>query len=205
MNWSGWCRRRCLVREASFLFPFVTIFYDIFVSVSSSNDKPSSILSLSLNLEQRRLPITVGHCWGMALMRLTRCYPKINNREIIANYFNSEKGEGRKPAMFVANHCSWMDIPFMGAVMGWRNYKIVAKKELGAVPILGTAIYAGGHIMVDRTDRRSQIRTLKQGINYLKKVRLFACSWVDFESPSFVKLPASSNFRQCGCQSMPLK
>ena len=89
--------------------------------------------------------------------------------------------------------------------MGWRNYKIVAKKELGAVPILGTAIYAGGHIMVDRTDRRSQIRTLKQGINYLKKVRLFACSWVDFESPSFVKLPASSNFRQCGCQSMPLK
>lgn len=117
----------------------------------------------------RRLPITIGHCWGMTLMRLTRCYPKINNREIVTNYFKREKGEGRKPAMFVANHCSWMDIPFMGAVMGWRNYKIVSKKELGAVPILGTAIYAGGHIMVDRTDRRSQVRTLKQGINYLKK------------------------------------
>ena len=55
--------------------------------------------------------------------------------------------------------------------MGWRNYKIVSKKELGRVPILGTAIYAGGHIMVDRVDRRSQIRTLKQGINYLKDVR----------------------------------
>jgi 1-acyl-sn-glycerol-3-phosphate acyltransferase len=61
-----------------------------------------------------------------------------------------------------------MDIPFLGSTVGWRNYKIVAKKELGAVPILGTAILAGGHIMVDRSDRRSQLNTLKQGINYLK-------------------------------------
>eukprot|EP00536_Pseudo-nitzschia_multiseries_P017253 jgi/Psemu1/224249/e_gw1.1451.25.1 len=70
--------------------------------------------------------------------------------------------------MFVANHCSWMDIPFLGATMGWRNYKIVSKKELGIVPILGTALRSGGHIMVDRDDRRSAIKTLKQGIEYLK-------------------------------------
>lgn len=118
---------------------------------------------------RRRIPITVGHVWGMALLRLTRCYPKIKNREIIDNFFKNHKDEnGQKPVMFVANHCSWMDIPFLGAAMGWRNYKIVSKKELGVVPILGTALYAGGHIMVDRTDRRSQIKTLKQGINYLK-------------------------------------
>jgi hypothetical protein len=61
-----------------------------------------------------------------------------------------------------------MDIPFLGATMGWRNYKIIAKKELGIVPILGAAIRVGGHIMVARDDRRSQIKTLKQGINYLK-------------------------------------
>jgi len=124
------------------------------------------------NFMQRRIPITIGHCWGMALMRLTRCYPKIKGKEIVDNYFKTEKGEEQKPVMFVANHCSWMDIPFLGAVMGWRNYKIVSKKELEIVPILGTALYAGGHIMVDRTDRRSQVRTLKQGINYLKEVRL---------------------------------
>jgi 1-acyl-sn-glycerol-3-phosphate acyltransferase len=76
-----------------------------------------------------------------------------------------------RPAMFVANHCSWMDIPFLGATVGWRNYKIVSKKELGLVPILGSAIRVGGNIMVDRTDRKSQLKTLKQGINYLKNVR----------------------------------
>jgi len=115
---------------------------------------------------KRRIPIFVSHCWGMTLMRLTRCYPKIRNRELVNNYFKENEG---KPAMFVANHCSWMDIPFLGATMGWRNYKIVSKKELEIVPILGTALVAGGHIMVDRIDRRSQVKTLKQGIGYLKK------------------------------------
>lgn len=79
--------------------------------------------------------------------------------------------------MFVANHNSWMDIPFLGATVGWRNYKLVSKKELAKVPILGKAIRVGGHIMVDRSDRRSQVETLKKGINYLKvRVhRVFSC------------------------------
>ena len=100
-------------------------------------------------------------------MRLSRSYPEIENLHILEELY--QKGQ---PAMFVANHCSWMDIPFLGATVGWRNYKLVSKKELGIVPILGTSIKIGGHIMVDRTDRRSQLKTLKQGINYFKKVSL---------------------------------
>lgn len=73
-----------------------------------------------------------------------------------------------RPAMFVANHNSWMDIPYLGSTIGWRNYKIIAKKELSKVPALGKAIYLGGHVMVDRTDRKSQLKTLKTGIQYLK-------------------------------------
>ena len=99
-------------------------------------------------------------------MRLTRSFPEMENLEILEKFY--EQG---RPAMFVANHCSWMDIPFLGATVGWRNYKLVSKKELGIVPILGSAIRAGGNIMVDRSDRKSQLKTLKQGINYLKKVR----------------------------------
>lgn len=96
-------------------------------------------------------------------MKLTRCTPTYKNLDVLNQFFDE-----KRPAMFVANHCSWMDIPFLGSTVGWRNYKIVAKKELGAVPILGTAIRAGGNIMVDRKDRRSQLNTLKQGIGYLK-------------------------------------
>ena len=114
----------------------------------------------------------------MSLMHLSRSYPEIQNLEILEKFYVSGQ-----PAMFVANHNSWMDIPFLGATIGWRNYKMISKKELGRVPILGTAIKVAGNIMVDRTDRRSQIRTLKQGINYLKVRRKrkrkdqVYCSW----------------------------
>ena len=70
--------------------------------------------------------------------------------------------------MFVANHNSWMDIPFVGYTIGWRNYKLISKKELEKVPILGLAIRLGGHIMVDRSNRRSQLNTLKSGMQMLK-------------------------------------
>ena len=72
-----------------------------------------------------------------------------------------------KAAMFVANHASWNDIPYLGAAIGWRNYKFVAKKELLKVPILGPAINTGGHVVVDRGDRKSGIQTLKKGIQWL--------------------------------------
>lgn len=61
-----------------------------------------------------------------------------------------------------------MDIPYLGATIGWRNYKIVAKKELEKVPILGKAITVANHVKVDRSDRRSQLQTLKTGMQYLK-------------------------------------
>lgn len=70
--------------------------------------------------------------------------------------------------MIVANHNSWMDIPWIGRTIGWKNYKMIAKKELVKVPILGKAIRLGGNIMLDRTNRRSQLNTLKSGIQALK-------------------------------------
>jgi 1-acyl-sn-glycerol-3-phosphate acyltransferase len=90
-------------------------------------------------------------------------WPKITNKEILQEFYKQNRA-----AMIVANHNSWLDIPFLGATIGWKNYKLVSKKELGKVPILGKSIKVGGHIMVDRSDRKSQLKTLKTGINYLK-------------------------------------
>ena len=73
-----------------------------------------------------------------------------------------------RAAMFVANHNAWMDIPFVGASIGWRNYKMISKAELAKVPILGRSIKVGGHVMVDRSNRKSQLLTLKNGIQWLK-------------------------------------
>ena len=71
--------------------------------------------------------------------------------------------------MFVANHNSWMDIPFVCMTIGWKtNHKVIAKAELSKVPILGKAIDLGGHVKVDRGNRRSQVTTLKAGMKWLK-------------------------------------
>ena len=115
--------------------------------------------------------------------------------------------------MFVANHCSWMDIPFLGATMGWRNYKIIAKKELGIVPILGAAIRVGGHIMVARDDRRSQIKTLKQGINCLKvravtlylSICLFVFVCVDLSYYQHISKPVNHEKITDSMNSLPNK
>ena len=112
---------------------------------------------------QRQLPIWISQLWGETLMTVTRMWPKITNKEILQQFYKQNRA-----GMIVANHNSWMDIPFLGATIGWKNYKLVSKKELGKVPILGKSIKVGGHIMVDRTDRKSQLKTLKSGINYLK-------------------------------------
>ena len=73
-----------------------------------------------------------------------------------------------KPAMYVANHCSWMDIPYVCRVLGFQNCKTIAKAELLKVPILGRALKVAGHVTVDRTDRKSSMKAYKDGVQWLK-------------------------------------
>ena len=90
--------------------------------------------------------------------------------------------------MFVANHNSWMDIPFVGTTVGWRNYKLISKTELLKVPILGKAIEVGGHVIVDRASRRSQMRTLKSGMKWLKVCPLCCVCVCSLNSKVFVRI-----------------
>ena len=112
--------------------------------------------------KKRRIPVFCSHVWGTLLMAFTGCFPKIENGNIIKDFHKS----GRK-AMFVSNHNSWMDIPFLGHAIGWVNYKFVAKKELEKVPILGKAIKVAENVLVDRSNRKSQLLTLKSGMKWL--------------------------------------
>lgn len=113
--------------------------------------------------KMKRLPIFFSQIWGTLLLRMTRSHPKVEGTEILKKFYKENRA-----AMFVANHNSWMDIPFMGTTIGWKNYKLISKAELAKVPILGRSIKVGGHVMVDRTSRKSQIMTLKSGMQLLK-------------------------------------
>jgi len=113
---------------------------------------------------KRQLPVFFSQLWGETLMFLTRAAPKVENKQILKDFYKTKTA-----GMFVANHNSWQDIPYLGYTIGWRNYKIIAKKELEKVPILSSAIIQGGHVIVDRNNRRSQIMTLKTGMKWLQE------------------------------------
>merc|ERR1712232_254605 len=116
-------------------------------------------------IDKRRYLVTlVSQIWGEGLTTLALLRPELKGRDQFVEFLKKEEA-----AMLVANHNSWLDIPFVGLLYGFgRNYKIISKAELGRVPILGKAIKIGGHIMVDRSNRKSQVMTLRQGMDLLK-------------------------------------
>lgn len=73
----------------------------------------------------------------------------------------------KEPCIYVCNHQSWMDIPYMGGFL--PALKFVCKKELTKIPILGPSIVWGGHIVVDRSNMAKKTEVLDQCINRLKR------------------------------------
>jgi len=119
----------------------------------------------------RRIPINVAYVWGCLSMTIFGLWPVVEGREnleVLREVDENGKKGKLKPAMFVANHSSWMDIPFVSRVFGFLNYKMIAKAELQKVPILGRALQVGGHVLLDRTNRRSQMAAYKSGVQCLK-------------------------------------
>ncbi len=63
------------------------------------------------------------------------------------------------PAVYVANHASYMDIYSLFHLR--RPFKFISKVSNFIIPIIGWSMYMTGHIALKRTDRKSQMKTLK--------------------------------------------
>mmetsp|Transcript_19349 Transcript_19349/g.27577 ORF Transcript_19349/g.27577 Transcript_19349/m.27577 type:complete len:364 (+) Transcript_19349:122-1213(+) len=119
--------------------------------------------------QTRKIPIFIGNIYGHVLLFLTRMYPTVTGRENLASVLGKDKEKKPRACMFVANHCSWVDIPFLACgVIGMRNYKMVSKSELLKIPVLSKSLKVADHVVLDRSDRKSQLQTYKKGVSYLK-------------------------------------
>jgi 1-acyl-sn-glycerol-3-phosphate acyltransferase len=65
------------------------------------------------------------------------------------------------PYIFMSNHRSQLDPLAVIAALPDFQLRWVAKKELTDVPIFGWALKGGGHIIIDRSDQRQAIATLR--------------------------------------------
>ncbi|WP_374492390.1 lysophospholipid acyltransferase family protein [Streptomyces sp. ICN903] len=69
------------------------------------------------------------------------------------------------PALVVANHVSWLDVPLLAAVAPGR---MVAKREVGRYPLLGRLAARGGTLFVDRERPRSLPDTVAEVASALR-------------------------------------
>lgn len=108
-----------------------------------------------------------GKVWCRTYLGLTDCYPEIAG-DVQRLKDNTDRGtEATGACMFVANHASFLDIPLLCCVLD-PVFKFIAKDSLANFPAIGKQLVGGEHVLIDRTTKRSQLRTFKQAVTYLK-------------------------------------
>jgi 1-acyl-sn-glycerol-3-phosphate acyltransferase len=75
-----------------------------------------------------------------------------------------------RPTVYVSNHQSTLDIPALFVAVP-VNFRFVAKSQLRWVPLLGWYMWAGGHVFVDRGNRRGAISSLRAAAERIRRGR----------------------------------
>ncbi|KAG2482764.1 hypothetical protein HYH03_018304 [Edaphochlamys debaryana] len=65
-----------------------------------------------------------------------------------------------RPVVYVANHQSFMDIYSLFHLH--RPFKFISKTSNFMIPVIGWSMFLTGHVMLNRVDRRSQLKCLQQ-------------------------------------------
>lgn len=104
----------------------------------------------------------LGKVWAKSWLTVTGSFPTFSGELKLL-----EKGPHNKPCLFVANHASWLDIPVLCSCTD-QVFKFIAKGELGTLPCIGDQLTGGQHILIDRDDKRSQLRSFKQSLKCIK-------------------------------------
>ena len=109
---------------------------------------------------------------------LNRQFPLVLARTIfspvllrIAGAKLTVKGQGLvpldKPVIFIANHCSHLDIGTLCRSLP-VNLHFIGKKELAWVPIVGWYMFISGHIFIDRSNQKKARKSLEKAAQKIK-------------------------------------
>ena len=72
-----------------------------------------------------------------------------------------------KPVIFVANHCSHLDIGTLCRSLP-VNLHFIGKKELIWAPVVGWYMWVAGHIFIDRSNKQKAIKSLAKAAQKIK-------------------------------------
>ena len=98
-----------------------------------------------------RLPSGVMRWWGRGVIR-------IGGWEVRTEGLQNLPAGG---AILAANHQSLVDIPLFLAALP-REVRFLAKRELGRIPLFGTAMAKAGNLFIDREDPRDAVHLVRE-------------------------------------------
>ena len=84
----------------------------------------------------------------------------------------AENIEAGKTFLFLANHQSYCDPPALFVTIP-RNVRLILKKELRKLPLLGLIMEMGGFVFIDRKDRVHSVTGMKQAVRQLQQGNSF--------------------------------
>lgn len=129
------------------------------------------LVVLFLCLPSRATRIRVGNVYGTWAGK--GCAWLTGSRIVIRG---EEHADGKRPAIYVANHASIMDI-FLGIWLSPTGTCGVGKKEVIYYPFFGQFFWLAGHLRIDRSNRESAVDALKQLAGFVKQHGLSIFVW----------------------------
>lgn len=140
-------------RVTNFIF---TLFWTAGVTVGA-------VIAAKLR-RQERLILDGERLWARGLLRTWGVQVEAEGLEWLPT-------EG--PYIVMANHQSHVDVPILFSCLPIIP-GFLAKKELSRIPFLSMALRAGGHVLIDRADRSSAMRALKNAAQEIRSGKTLA-------------------------------
>lgn len=140
------------------LSTFYTIWVFVVFTVSMIILLPGIIIPFLLGERSSWLGNKFLRIWASIFDKLTGIRYRLIGKEFI---------EKNRSYIFVSNHTSFLDIPGVRLMIP-GEFKPLAKKELGKIPILGLIIKSAC-IMLDRGDQNSRKKSISKLVEVLKR------------------------------------
>lgn len=87
---------------------------------------------------------------------------------IKVNVYGSENIDASKGKIYISNHASYLDI-FVQLAKLPDNVRMIYKKEINRVPVLGWAMWSVGFVALDRVNIRSAMKSLDKAARRVKE------------------------------------
>ncbi|NQX97275.1 MAG: 1-acyl-sn-glycerol-3-phosphate acyltransferase [Flavobacteriales bacterium] len=114
------------------------------------------------------IPLTFNRQFPLYMARTIFSKGLLKIAGVRLSVFGVENIPKNEPAIYIANHCSHLDIGVLCRVAP-VNLHFIGKKELAWVPIVGWYMFAAGHIFIDRKNRKKSIASLKKASIKIKE------------------------------------